>query len=107
MLRRLPSGDFVVEDEGDTGGWSLVLQSDGEKTGWPVGMVLRYYDRYYKLHERIPPTEPEPRWTYHFRHLPQTEAIRTLVDYRDDCAQRTKQVSTFKSQVSRLFGLKS
>jgi serine/threonine protein kinase len=89
-LRRLPSGDFVVEDDGETGGWALVLQSDAEKTGWKVGMVLRYYDRYYKLLEVIAPEGSDGRWTYQFKHLPQTEAIRTLVDYRDDCAQRQR-----------------
>ena len=88
-VRRLPSGDLVVEDDGDTGGWALVLQSESEKTGWASGMVLRYYDRYYKLHNRLTPAEGG-LWTYQFKHLPQTEAIRTLVDYRDDCAERQR-----------------
>ena len=102
-LRRLPSGDFVVEDDGDCGGFALALQSEAEKTGWAPGMVLRYYDRYYKLEGVLSPAPPEARWTYQFRHLLQTEVIRTLVDYREDCAQRTKHVTSLKSQVSKLF----
>jgi serine/threonine protein kinase len=102
-LRKLPSGDFVVEDDGDSGGFALVLQSDAEKTGWAPGIVLRYYDRYYKLESVLPPGSPEPRWAYQFRHLLQTEVIRTLVDYREDCAQRAKHVTSFKSRVTQLF----
>jgi len=104
-LRRLPSGDWVKEDDEDADGWALVLQSEAEKTGWKTGIVLLYYDRYYKLQDLTSPGESTPRWTYRFTHHPQTEVIRTLINYRDDCAQRVQQAksslrSTLKNWIS-------
>jgi serine/threonine protein kinase len=87
--RRLPSGDVIVEDDADADGWALVLASPKEKTGWALGMVLRFYDRLYKL-QRIAAPADRNEWTYSFEQLAETEVIRRFVDYREDCAERLK-----------------
>jgi serine/threonine protein kinase len=108
--RRLPSGDIVVEDDADTGEWSLVLKSAREKAGWSAGMTLFYYDRYYKLHQIAAPSPGSSEWTYQLMLLPQTEVIRKYVDYREDCGQqrhvREKRslLSAFTRFVSRRKG---
>jgi len=87
--RRLPSGDVIVEDDSDAEGFALVLASPKEKTGWALGMVLRFYDRLYKL-QRIAAPADKDEWTYSFEQLAETEVIRKYVDYREDCAERLK-----------------
>ena len=52
-------------------------------------MVLRYYDRLYKL-QRIADPGDRNEWTYSFERLAETEVIRKFVDYREDCAARLK-----------------
>ncbi len=103
--RRLPSGDVVIEDDAATGGWALELRSASEKTGWTPGMVLHFYDRYYKLAQVAAPEANESGWLYRFGLLPQTEVIRRLVDYRDDCVQRgrMKPTSVWSKLSARLF----
>jgi serine/threonine-protein kinase len=103
--RRLPSGDVAIEDDAAGGGWALELRSTAEKTGWTPGMVLLFYDRYYKLAKVCPPEQNEPNWVYLFGPQPETEVIRKLVDYREDCVQRdrTKPASTWSKLTSRLF----
>jgi len=87
--RRLPSGDVIVEDDADAEGWALVLAAPQEKTGWALGMVLRFYDRLYKL-QRIAAPADRNEWTYSFEQLAETEVSRKYVDYREDCAERLK-----------------
>ncbi len=103
--RRLPSGDVVIEDDAATGGWSLELRSENEKTGWTPGTVLHFYDRYYKLAQVAAPDGSESRWQYRFGLLPQTEVIRKMVDYREDCVQRgrVKNTSVWSKLSARLF----
>jgi serine/threonine protein kinase len=103
--RRLPSGDVVIEDDPATGGWALQLKSENEKTGWTPGTALLFYDRYYKLAQVAAPEANESGWLYRFTLLPQTEVIRTLIDYREDCRQRerAKKSSTWSKLSARLF----
>jgi len=103
--RRLPSGDVVIEDDAATGGWALQLTSEREKTGWTPGTVLHFYDRYYKLAQIDAPTASEPSWVYRFRPQPETEVIRRMVDYREDCLrrEREKPASAWSKLSSKLF----
>jgi hypothetical protein len=90
--RRLPCGDRVLEDEGETSDWSLVLAAPKEKRGWTEGMALRFEDRYYRL-LRIDPPAPGSGWTYRFATWPEEEVFRRLVDYEQDCAEREAAAS--------------
>jgi serine/threonine protein kinase len=103
--RRLPSGDIVVEDDAATGGWALELRSASEKTGWTPGTVLHFYDRYYKLAQVAAPETNDSGWLYRFGPLPQTEVIRKMIDYREDCMQRgrVKNTSVWSKLSARLF----
>jgi serine/threonine-protein kinase len=103
--RRLPSGDVVIEDDAATGGWALELRSASEKTGWTPGTVLHFYDRYYKLAQVAAPEANDSGWLYRFGLLPQTEVIRKMVDYREDCVQRgrVKHTSVWSKLSARLF----
>lgn len=87
-LRRLATGDAVVEDDSETSEWALVLSSSSEKTGWSVGMALRFNDVYYRLHEIVPPAPGGSGWTYRFVYWPQEQVFRRLVDYEQDSAER-------------------
>jgi hypothetical protein len=95
----------VIEDDPATGGWALQLKSENEKTGWTPGTVLLFYDRYYKLAQVAGPEANESAWLYRFTLLPQTEVIRTLIDYREDCRQRerAKKTSPWSKLAARLF----
>ena len=87
--RRLPSGDRVIEDEGEATDWALVLAAPKEKAGWTEGMALRFEERYYRL-LRIDPPAPGAAWTYRFGTWPEGEVFRRLVDYDQDCAERAE-----------------
>jgi hypothetical protein len=68
--------------------------------------VLHFYDRYYKLAQVAAPDASEPRWQYRFGVQPQTEVIRKMVDYREDCVQReraAKKTSAWSKLSARLF----
>jgi eukaryotic-like serine/threonine-protein kinase len=88
--RRLPSGDAVIEDEGGSTSWALVLSSPAEKTGWTSGMAFRMDDRYYRLDAIQPPSGDSRRWTYRFAAWPEGSVFRRLVDYEQDCAARAQ-----------------
>jgi serine/threonine-protein kinase len=90
QLKRLPTGDIVVEDEAEVSDWALVLTAEGEKTGWTEGMALRFSDRYYKLARIDPPVPGAARWTYRLAFWPQEEIFRRIVDYDQDCAERAE-----------------
>jgi serine/threonine protein kinase len=103
--RRLPSGDLAIEDDPASGGWALELKCAAEKTGWTAAMVLRFYDRDYKLVQVAAPDARDSSWCYRFELLPQAEVIRKLVDYREDCRQRerARQASPWSKLTTRLF----
>jgi len=88
--RRLPTGDFLVEDDAETSDWCLVLAAPGEKTGWAAGMALRYGERYYRLGEVSAPSDESGRWSYRFEFWPEGEVFRRIVDYEQDCAERAE-----------------
>jgi serine/threonine protein kinase len=88
--RRLPTGDFLVEDDAETSDWSLVLATPAEKTGWAAGMALRYGERYYRLGEMSAPSDASGRWSYRFEFWPEGEVFRRIVDYEQDCAERAE-----------------
>ena len=87
--RRLPSGDAVIEDEGGSTTWPLVLSSANEKTGWVLGMAIRIEERYYRLDAVQAPSGDSRRWTYRFGAWPEGSVFRRLVDYDQDCAERS------------------
>jgi serine/threonine protein kinase len=87
--RRLPSGDAVIEDEGGSTSWALVLSSAHEKTGWVLGMAIRIEERYYRLDAVQAPSGDSRRWTYRFGAWPEGSVFRRLVDYDQDCAERS------------------
>ncbi len=89
-MRRLPSGDAVVEDFSETSDWALVLQAAQEKTGWAEGMALRFGERYYRLQDIHAPGASTARWTYRFVFWPEGEVFRRIVDYEQDCAERSE-----------------
>jgi serine/threonine protein kinase len=89
--RSLPGGDQVVLDEAETTDWALVLRSPREKTGWSEGMALRFEDRYFRLCEKRTPEGPGTRFEYRFREWPSGEVFRRLVDYDQDCAERSEK----------------
>ena len=102
--RRLATGDRVLEDEGETTEWSLVLASPKEKRGWTEGMALRFEERYYRL-RRIDPPAPGSGWTYRFGAWPEEEVFRRLVDYDQDCAEREAAASqTLSAKLTKWIG---
>jgi serine/threonine protein kinase len=102
--RRLETGDRVLEDEGETTEWSLVLASPKEKRGWTEGMALRFEGRYYRL-RRIDPPTPGSSWTYRFGTWPDEEVFRRLVDYEQDCAEREAAASqTLSAKLTKWIG---
>ena len=73
--RRLPNGDAVIEDDGGSTSWALVLSSATEKTGWPLGMALRMEERYYRLDAVQAPAGESRRWTYRFAAWPEGSGV--------------------------------
>jgi serine/threonine protein kinase len=90
--RRLPSGDFVVEDQGEVTDWALVLLTLHEKTGWSPGLALHYEERYFRLGAIDPPRDKGGSWTYRFSPWPEAEIFRRIVDYEQDCVERAAAV---------------
>lgn len=86
--RRLPSGDWVIEDEARD--WSLVLATAGERGHWTPGLALRFEERYHKLAAITPPPGPGARWTYRFTPWPEGEVFRRLLDYEEDSGERRR-----------------
>jgi serine/threonine protein kinase len=87
--RRLPTGDHVLEDDGEVTEWALVLGCPAEKTGWAQGMALRFQERFYRLERVDPSSRVAPGWTYRFQIWPESEILRQFVDYQQDCAERS------------------
>jgi serine/threonine protein kinase len=87
--RRLPNGDAVMEDDSGTTSFALVLSTASEKTGWPLGMAFRMEERYYRLDAVQAPSGESRRWTYRFAPWPEGLVFRRLVDYDQDCAERS------------------
>jgi serine/threonine protein kinase len=87
--RRLPSGDAVIEDDSGSTSFALVLSSASEKTGWALGMGFRMEERYYRLDAVKAPSAESRRWTYRFAAWPEGLVFRRLVDYEQDCAERS------------------
>jgi serine/threonine protein kinase len=99
--RRLPSGDAVIEDDSASTSFALVLSSATEKTGWPLGMAFRMEERYYRLDAVQAPSGDTRRWTYRFATWPEGLVFRRLVDYEQDCAERTASVAGLGSKLAR------
>jgi serine/threonine protein kinase len=87
--RRLPNGDAILEDESGSTRFALVLSSPAEKTGWAVGMAMRLEERYYRLDAVQAPSGESRRFTYRFTAWPEGSVFRRLVDYDQDCAERS------------------
>ncbi len=99
--RRLETGDNVLEDEGQSSEWALVLQSPAEKAGWTEGMALRFCERFYRLERIDGPPERGGRWTYRFADWPSEVVFRRLVDYESDAAQRASKPPPLASRLTR------
>ncbi|MFN7972134.1 MAG: serine/threonine-protein kinase [Acidobacteriota bacterium] len=84
----LPTGDSVIEDDGEVTDWALVLSAPVEKQGWSDGMALRFGGRYYKLSDIAAPQKRSGRWTYSFSFWPGGEIFRKMVDYDVDAAEQ-------------------
>jgi serine/threonine-protein kinase len=100
--RRLPSGDQVLEDEGGTSEWALVLQAAAENSGWTTGMALRFEERFYRLDRIDAPLERGGRWTYRFASWPREVVFRRLVDYESDAKERAAKDPPLVSRLTRL-----
>jgi serine/threonine protein kinase len=87
--RRLPNGDAILEDESGSTLFALVLSTPAEKTGWALGMAMRLEERYYRLDAVKAPSGESRRWTYRFTAWPEGSVFRRLVDYDQDCAERS------------------
>jgi serine/threonine-protein kinase len=106
-LRRLATGDAVVEDESESSDWALVLSSPEEKTGWTVGMALRYGGGYYRLEETLPRAPGQESWTYRFSFWPAEQVFRRIVDYEQDAAdRRAASERSLKGRLQRWIGSK-
>jgi serine/threonine protein kinase len=99
--RRLPSGDAVIEDDSGSTSYALVLSSSVEKTGWALGMAFRMEERYYRLDAVQAASGDSRRWTYRFSTWPEGLVFRRLVDYDQDCAERSTTVSGLGSKLAR------
>ena len=99
--RRLPSGDSVLEDAGESSEWALVLQSREEKTGWAEGMALRFEDRFYRLERVDVPAERGGRFTYRFVPWPSEVVFRRLVDYQQDLEERSRKQPPLGQRLTR------
>jgi serine/threonine protein kinase len=99
--RRLETGDNVLEDDGHSSEWALVLQSPEQKGGWAEGMALRFSERFYRLDRIDSPPERGGRWTYRFAEWPSEVVFRRLVDYESDAAQRASKPPPLASRLTR------
>jgi serine/threonine protein kinase len=99
--RRLPSGDAVIEDDSGSTSFALVLSSASEKTGWSLGMAFRMEERYYRLDAVQAPSGDSRRWTYRFATWPEGLVFRRLVDYDQDCAERSASGGGLGSKLAR------
>jgi serine/threonine protein kinase len=86
--RRLPSGDLLVEDEGQASDWALVLASPHEKHGWREGMALRFENGFYCLAEVCRPSAPNSLYEYRFLSWDSGAILRKVVDYEADCVEQ-------------------
>jgi hypothetical protein len=98
--RRLPSGDNVLEDAGERSEWALVLQAREEKTGWSIGMALRFEGRFYRL-DRIDAAERGGRFTYRFASWPSEVVFRRLIDYEQDVVERSGSARPIGQRLTR------
>ena len=102
--RRLPTGDAVIEDPGESTEWALVLATAAEKVGWSHGMALRFEDRHFRLGRIDAPEGPGRRWVYRFMPWPEAEVFRRLVDYAEDSAARARSADDKGSRLGRWLG---
>ena len=77
----------MVQAEGASAEWALVLAAPSEKAGWTPSMALRFEDRIFRLVRADAPAARKGRWTYRFTIWPQGEVIRRLVDYDADIGE--------------------
>ncbi len=96
--RRLPSGDFVLEDP--DGAHALVLTSPRPKRGWSEGMALRFEDQHYKL---VQVETGKGEVTYRFTAWPDAEVMRRHVDYAGDLEAQTEAPGLF-GRLKRMLG---
>ena len=52
-------------------------------------MAIRIEERYYRLDAVQAPSGDSRRWTYRFGAWPEGSVFRRLVDYDQDCAERS------------------
>ena len=104
--RRLATGDHVLEDQGQSSEWALVLQAPQEKTGWDSGMALRFEERFFRLERIDRPAEKGGRFAYRFSAWPAEQIFRKLVDYEQDAAERAQPSGGVADRLSRIFGAK-
>jgi hypothetical protein len=104
--RPLPTGDAVIEDTAEESDWALRLFSPKEKSGWTIGMALRFDGRYYRVDEILPPVDSAAEgWTYHLAVWPTSDIFRGVVDYAQDALERkAKEEQTLGKRLKRLFG---
>lgn len=96
--RRLPSGDFVLEDP--NGVHALVLTTPRPRPGWSEGMALRFEDQHYKLVQvELAPSGA----TYRFLAFPDAEVMRKHVDYAADLEAHAVD-DGWRGRIRRLFG---
>ena len=96
--RRLPSGDFILEDP--DGLHALVLTSPRPKRGWSEGMALRFEDQHYKL---IQIELARDGATYRFAAWPDAEVMRRHVDYAGDLEEQARG-GVWHHRIRRLLG---
>ena len=64
-------------------------------------MALRMEERYYRLDAVQAPSGDSRRWTYRFSTWPEGSVFRRLVDYDQDCAERSATVPGLGSRLTR------
>ena len=96
--RRLPSGDFVLEDPNGT--HAMVLTTPRPKRGWSEGMALRFEDQHYKL---VQIESGRNESTYRFSAWPDAEVMRRHVDYAGDLVAQAAEPGVL-GRIRRILG---
>lgn len=99
--RRLPNGDWVIEDDSEAHDWALVLSTPALKTDWNPGRAVRFRERLYRLDFAQQDAQTQ-RWIYSFSPWPEEEVVRGLSEYDETAAEPSSAVDALKARIRGL-----
>ncbi len=101
ILRKLPTGDSILEDQDDSARWPLILYSDLERSEWNPGLGVQFGPRILRFESRASGDSRGYRWAFRFAEFAQCEVFRGVVTYEEDTDRSMKAQAAASSKTRR------